>query len=41
VAGDSRADFFRKAAIGGGALVGGGALMGALPELALAKPSPK
>jgi rubrerythrin len=41
VAGDNRADFFRKAAIGGGALVGGGALMGALPELAAAKPSAK
>jgi rubrerythrin len=41
VAGDNRADFFRKAAIGGGALVGGGALLGALPALAAAKPSAK
>ena len=30
LAGDSRADFLRKAAIGGGALVGGGSLLGAL-----------
>lgn len=41
VAGNSRADFFRKAAIGGGALIGGGTLLGALPELAAAKPSAK
>ncbi len=41
VVGDSRADFFRKAALGGGALIGGGALLGALPELAAAKPSAK
>ena len=31
---DTRADFFRKAAIGGGGLVAGGALLGALPEIA-------
>lgn len=36
VGGDSRADFFRKAAIGGGALVGSGLLLGGLPELAAA-----
>jgi rubrerythrin len=42
VQGDSRADFFRKAAITGGAVVGGGTLLGAaLPDLALAKPSKK
>jgi rubrerythrin len=41
VAGDSRADFFKKAALGGGALIGGGTLLGALPELAAAKPSAK
>jgi len=41
VAGDSRADFLRKAALGGGAMIGGGALLGALPSLAAAKPSPK
>jgi len=36
VAGDTRASFFRKAAIGGGALVGGGVLMGGLPMVASA-----
>jgi hypothetical protein len=41
VEGDSRAGFLRKAALSGGAVVGGGALLGALPELALAKPSKK
>src|SRR5215210_8735271 len=41
VTGDSRADFLRKAALGGGAMIGGGALLGALPSLAAAKPSPK
>src|SRR5215207_8726891 len=41
VAGDTRAQFFRKAAIGGGALVGSSAFMGMLPELAAAKPSKK
>jgi len=40
VAGDTRADLFRKAAIGGGAALGGGLLLGGLPELAVAgKPS--
>lgn len=39
VAGDTRAAFFRKAAIGGGTLLGSGAIMGMLPELAIAKPS--
>ena len=41
VEGDSRADFLRKAAIGGGGLLAGGALLGALPDLADAKPSKK
>jgi rubrerythrin len=41
VAGDTRAAFFRKAAIGGGAVLGSGAIMGMLPELAAAKPSKK
>jgi rubrerythrin len=41
VAGDTRADLFRKAAIGGGAILTSGAFMGMLPELALAKPSKK
>src|SRR3954468_14663870 len=41
VAGDTRATFFRKAAIGGGALVGGSAFLGMLPEMAAAKPSKK
>src|SRR3954471_9622722 len=41
VAGDTRAQLFRKAAIGGGALVGGSAFLGMLPELAAAKPSKK
>jgi rubrerythrin len=40
VAGDSRADFFRKAAIGGAGLVGGGVLLG-LPAMAMASPSKK
>ena len=39
VAGDTRAAFFRKAAVGGGAVLTSGAIMGALPELAAAKPS--
>lgn len=34
--GDTRMDFFKKAAIGGGSLVAGGALMGGLPALAAA-----
>jgi hypothetical protein len=38
VEGDSRADFFRRAAIGGAGLVGGGMLLG-LPALALGSPS--
>jgi hypothetical protein len=41
VAGDTRADFFRKAAVGGGAVIGSGVLLGGLPDLALAKPSKK
>jgi len=42
VDGDSRADFLRKAAVGGGGLLAGGALLGAaLPDLADAKPSKK
>jgi hypothetical protein len=41
VAGDTRAAFFRKAAVGGGALLGSSAIMGMLPELAAAKPSKK
>jgi hypothetical protein len=41
VAGDTRAAFFRKAAIGGGAALTGGAIMGMLPEFAMAKPSKK
>jgi rubrerythrin len=40
VAGDSRADFFRKAAVGGAGLVGGGILLG-LPAMAMASPSKK
>jgi rubrerythrin len=39
VAGDTRAAFFRKAALGGGAVLGSGAFLGMLPELAAAKPS--
>jgi hypothetical protein len=35
----TRADFFRTAAIGGGALVAGGILVGGLPGLALGAPS--
>jgi rubrerythrin len=42
VAGDTRSAFFRKAAIGGGAVLSSGAIMGMLPELAAAaKPSKK
>src|SRR5690242_21771075 len=41
VAGDTRAAFFRKAAIGGGTVLGGGAIMGMLPELAIGAPSKK
>ncbi|MBN1530784.1 MAG: ferritin-like domain-containing protein [Thermoleophilaceae bacterium] len=36
---DTRADFFRKAAIGGGTLIGGGVLLSGLPALAEARPS--
>ena len=35
VAGDSRSDFLRKAALGGGAILGSGALFGALPSIAM------
>lgn len=41
VAGDSRADFFRKAALTGGAAIGGGVLMGGFPSIAAAAPSKK
>ena len=41
VAGDTRADFFRKGAVAGGAVIGSGVLLGGLPDLALAKPSKK
>jgi rubrerythrin len=40
VIGDSRADFFRKAAVAGGGLVGGGVLLG-LPAMAMGAPSKK
>ncbi len=39
VAGDTRAAFFRKAAVGGGAVLTSGAIMGMLPELSMAAPS--
>jgi Ferritin-like domain len=39
VAGDTRAQLFRKAAIGGGAVLGASAFGGMLPELAAARPS--
>jgi rubrerythrin len=39
VAGDTRADFFRKAALGGGALLGGSVLLSGFPALAEARPS--
>jgi len=42
VAGDTRAAFFRKAAVGGGAMIGGGVLLSGFPTLAdAAKPSRK
>ncbi|HEX5909515.1 MAG TPA: ferritin-like domain-containing protein [Thermoleophilaceae bacterium] len=41
VAGDSRADFFRKAALGGAATIGGATLLGGFPALAMGKPSTK
>jgi Ferritin-like domain len=39
VAGDTRADFFRKAAVGSGVLLGGSVLLSGFPALAAAKPS--
>jgi rubrerythrin len=40
VANDTRADFFRKGAIGGGAMIGGGVLLSGFPAIASAgKPS--
>jgi hypothetical protein len=36
---DTRADFFRKAAVGGGTLIGGGVLLSGLPALAEGRPS--
>jgi len=41
VAGDTRSAFFRKAAVGGGAVLTSGAFMGMLPDLAMGRPSPK
>ena len=41
VAGDTRASFFRKAAIGGGAAMSSGALVAMLPEAAMGRPSKK
>ena len=41
VAGDTRSAFFRKAAVGGGAVLTSGAIMGMLPEVAMAKRSRK
>jgi rubrerythrin len=38
VANDTRADFFRKAAVGGGAMIGGGVLLSGFPALAEAGP---
>jgi rubrerythrin len=38
-AGDTRADFFRKAALSGGGLVAGGTMLAALPEVAGAQTS--
>jgi hypothetical protein len=35
-AGDTRMDFFKKAAVGGGSLIAGGVLMGGLPSIAAA-----
>jgi hypothetical protein len=34
-AGDTRMDFFKKAAVGGGSLLAGGALMGGIPAIAM------
>lgn len=41
VAGDTRSAFFRKAAVGGGAVLTSGAFMAMLPELATARPNKK
>ncbi len=41
VAGDTRAAFFRKAAVGGGTLIGSGVLLSGFPMLAEAAPSKK
>ena len=41
VDGNTRADFMKKAALGGGALIGGSALLTGFPALATAKPSKK
>ena len=41
VAGDTRASFFKKAAVGGGAVLGSGAILGMLPSLAHGAPSAK
>jgi len=41
-AGDTRMDFFKKAAVGGGSLLAGGVLMGGMPAIAAAsRPSKK
>ena len=40
-AGDTRAELFKKAAIGGGTLIGGGVLLSGLAAPAMAKPSKK
>jgi hypothetical protein len=40
-AGDTRMDFFKKAAVGGGSLLAGGVLMGGLPTIASAARSKK
>ena len=40
IAGDSRADFLKKAAFGGGALLAGGGILGALPEIARGQAPP-
>ena len=39
ISGDTRAAFFRKAAVGGGAVLGSGAILGMLPSLAHGAPS--
>jgi hypothetical protein len=40
IAGDSRANFFRKAAIGGGAMLSSSAILGMLPSMAAAAKGP-